>query len=1207
MTNISPYQPGGTLIEGSYVLRAADEELKKAILENTLYPYLLAPRQSGKSSVLVHTKTELRSDNLEIVVVDLSEFEPKSLDDYDEFIESFIELIISELSKAEFLREKIATIRKKPRFFLQGIRTIMRSLSGRLVICIDEIDKLRQCSFKDIFLGQVRALFNRRTTDSNLKRLQFVLAGAVSHEDLISDIRQSPFNVGTSVALDDLSLNGIQKLVAVGWPQITSDTEDVVGRLRYWTSGSVYLCQEILHRVYREGNDRIGLSLYNKVESTVKSMIRKARDEVHFRNIAQNLKANNLLFNQWLSWTDGEFPDESALRDLLVVGICGSDKPYKNRIYERVFSRNGILDLGLSNYNLDDDTAINGDSNTRKITKTSLIHEKANQFERDVERIYQYLGYRTQNNVSLFGQQIDIVASKYVDGIGTIQIFIECKYRTHGSVSNQDVYNFISSTDNIKRHAEFSKGVLVSNVDFTSAAKSLKNNSVGLMTLRELENEVLNFEKSFIEEVSDYESSASFNDYVPLMGQSDHLKGILNLDEWLLDCLTNSSDTISILGDFGSGKSTLMQRLRYSIVKLYLERKTDRKPILLELKNFHKFENITQFLISNFFTQYKRELPEALLKKEIEHGKIIFLFDGLDEMSGPTNQSKRLSNFSLLMPLLRGNCPACITCRPSYFVSKIEYSNYVDSFIKVPELSFHSANFKLKTESLYSKLKSAYIEKEKLEKLEKQTETINIKQFSREQIDCYLKNFNHDFVSKCKSNWEEVNQFLSETYDLLDLMSRPLLLKMIKDTILWLGDNFKNFNSADFNPASLYEIYTAISLELDWEKAEVRDFLSKNQRSRYVEFLAIQMFDHQTLEVEIDALRKLASICSDDTNLLKEEKQHVTIEDIVSDIQICSFITRTSDDTFRFVHKSFLEFFVAKFIVAELRQNKVDSRFQTRLSKEVLYFIGSYAAIDYSIQTKLLDELNKGDERYQRNIVASLFLSNSQHRRLKIIDAKLDDLTFKRIALIDCVIKNANFLQVQFSEISFSKADLTVSFRECTFNAVLFEEITGHLTFSSCEIIDSKISSTKEILQLRIDEAMLTNTYIECAEISYSLLQLSNSIFSRVTFNSYNEKSNLEFNNCNFSDCFFAGIEFNSNTANRIDLASCFKSCTGICFVNFNFDQLAGSDLEFNEKGVCKIGDLLLINLNRYASRKNLVKRLCTSNLYKRNGHSQMK
>src|SRR5689334_4514288 len=86
-----PYRAAGTFDGASYVEREADVQLLKEIERNQRYPYVLAPRQSGKSSLIIHVSNTLDATQYKTIFVDLSTFPKSSLLDYDAFLDTFIQ------------------------------------------------------------------------------------------------------------------------------------------------------------------------------------------------------------------------------------------------------------------------------------------------------------------------------------------------------------------------------------------------------------------------------------------------------------------------------------------------------------------------------------------------------------------------------------------------------------------------------------------------------------------------------------------------------------------------------------------------------------------------------------------------------------------------------------------------------------------------------------------------------------------------------------------------------------------------------------------------------------------------------------------------------------------------------------------------------------------------------------------------------------
>ena len=351
MTKANPYQPGAALQDGSYIVREADQKLQQAILNNGNVPYFLAARQSGKSSILARTQSVLKSSELKIAIVDLQEFAPVALSSYERFVSAFISEILTEVGSKKELGDKLTLFEAEtnPRFLQDALSAIVMHTTGRLVVCIDEIDVLRRCDFKNGFLGQIRALCNKRSREPDFRRIQFVLAGATPAAKLISNLLESPFNVGDPISLDDLSSEELKQLVHHGWPTNTKQMDEAAQMLIEWTSGSVFLCQHILHRAFYRFYDKPdSTSLPLVIERVIAKTIVEAPETIHFRNIERVLSGDAALLSKWRAWTIGAVPDTEIVDDLLMIGICRRGAPFRNKLYECVFGSRGPLSLFVS-------------------------------------------------------------------------------------------------------------------------------------------------------------------------------------------------------------------------------------------------------------------------------------------------------------------------------------------------------------------------------------------------------------------------------------------------------------------------------------------------------------------------------------------------------------------------------------------------------------------------------------------------------------------------------------------------------------------------------------------------------------------------------------------------------------------------------------------------------------------------------------------
>jgi hypothetical protein len=116
-------------------------------------------------------------------------------------------------------------------------------------VFVDEIDRTLDLGFKDDFFMAVRHLYNARAQSPELKRLSFVLIGVATPDELVSNPKHTPFNIGNRVELDDFSITEALQL-APGL-DVTDDLKQKVLRWIYdWTNGHPYLTQYLCSEVH---------------------------------------------------------------------------------------------------------------------------------------------------------------------------------------------------------------------------------------------------------------------------------------------------------------------------------------------------------------------------------------------------------------------------------------------------------------------------------------------------------------------------------------------------------------------------------------------------------------------------------------------------------------------------------------------------------------------------------------------------------------------------------------------------------------------------------------------------------------------------------------------------------------------------------------------------------------------------------------------
>ena len=123
---------------------------------------------------------------------------------------------------------------------------MLRSLQRPLVWALDEVDRLFTCPFGSEVFGLFRSWHNARALDpeSPWRGLTQIISYATEAHLFITDLNQSPFNVGTRVRLRDFDTVEVRQLnYRYGQPLRPSDFE----RFMRLLGGQPYLVRRALH------------------------------------------------------------------------------------------------------------------------------------------------------------------------------------------------------------------------------------------------------------------------------------------------------------------------------------------------------------------------------------------------------------------------------------------------------------------------------------------------------------------------------------------------------------------------------------------------------------------------------------------------------------------------------------------------------------------------------------------------------------------------------------------------------------------------------------------------------------------------------------------------------------------------------------------------------------------------------------------------
>jgi DNA-binding SARP family transcriptional activator len=249
---------GGAVPPGSpfYITRPIDAEFGAAIDRQDSIVLVSGTRQVGKTSLLARGLQRAREAGARVVVTDLQIFNAAHLTSADAFLLAVAETIAEQLdldTSAADVWDPRRGANPNFRRFLR--REVLGAVASPLVWGLDEIDRLFNCDYASEIFGLFRSWHNERALDpaGPWSRLTLAIAYATEAQLFITDVNQSPFNVGTRFTLEDFSLDQVAELNRRYGSPLKNQSE--VARYYELVSGHPYLVRRGLHEMATHGTE----------------------------------------------------------------------------------------------------------------------------------------------------------------------------------------------------------------------------------------------------------------------------------------------------------------------------------------------------------------------------------------------------------------------------------------------------------------------------------------------------------------------------------------------------------------------------------------------------------------------------------------------------------------------------------------------------------------------------------------------------------------------------------------------------------------------------------------------------------------------------------------------------------------------------------------------------------------------------------------
>ena len=196
-----------------YIEREADVRLKRQITKFGDTTTIRAPRQTGKTSLLMRGINHAIEQGYNICYLDFQNFDSDKMISFPLFLQTVVENVCNDLNLDSHIDNSTPYGKFDVTKFME--RQVLGNFDQPIVLAIDEADLLLQTDFYTDFFAMLRFWHNLRShplRNKLWKKFNLILVISTQPYLLIRRIEQSPFNVGLILELPDFSEQQVREL-----------------------------------------------------------------------------------------------------------------------------------------------------------------------------------------------------------------------------------------------------------------------------------------------------------------------------------------------------------------------------------------------------------------------------------------------------------------------------------------------------------------------------------------------------------------------------------------------------------------------------------------------------------------------------------------------------------------------------------------------------------------------------------------------------------------------------------------------------------------------------------------------------------------------------------------------------------------------------------------------------------------------------------
>ena len=660
---------------------------------------------------------------------------------------------------------------------------------------------------------------------------------------------------------------------------------------------------------------------------------------------------------------------------------------------------------------------------TPKISNRGAAVDKGRSFEDQVADLYRLLGARVIQNIEIHQKKVDILATFRIPGSSREHtVIVECKDEQRSVAANQRIMAFKGLLEVARKDGVADSAEIVTRVPWSDQAKGFaKTSGVELFTYTEKISQLIDLTPYMKGLVNKFDKGDPARPTEPPLGtyyvdlsaqkgisvEADRASVVRNrrvegveekghipvidtyIHQWLQE---DSNRQLAIFGEYGSGKSTLCQKLARDLALSHLnDPSSSRIPILLNLREFVGKLDLEAYITSFLDRECNVVNPRIELFRAMhEAGMFLMIFDGFDEMAVKVDADTLESNLIEIEKLASSKqSRTLLTSRPEYFVSVREESEALSPRI-----------------NLFRNRETEY-------------EPLKILPWNEDQVEQFLQR-RVPLVQEADQPWTYYRDQIRKIGSLSDLSQRPVLLDMIVKTLPRLISSGEAINLSN-----LYKNYLLGEMKRQKVLKKRSFLLSDDDRVNLLQDLALDVYQSQTQSLTFSEAQKRIE------RDLKPPKHE--LEAHTRDFLTNSFLIRRGDE-YRLSHKSILEYLVAMRLNKEIESDHPDVFGTFLIDYQLMNFLKEFAPNTETLfkwvqLTK--DAVPKREpwlgtnaasllHRISQDYFAGRDLAGTALTNVYLYDADLRGTKLKNARLSGAILEHAKFFR---KDIIFSRID----------------------------------------------------------------------------------------------------------------------------------------------------------------------------------------